>query len=403
MKKLVFFVLALCTCLLWADENPYLVKDSTEVVSVNDPVIPGKVGSFRTFYLKDGNVFYGEIKAIAVNGDVTLEAEEGILSLPYTEILEETVTITKKDGTKLNGKLMEEDDKMIVIINKYGKFNVSKAQVDRLERFFGGNSEARIARKKFYAAEEEITSLFLDPTAFVMKPYTFYLTGFSMGYGFNERIQIFTRIPNNLAGDINLSPTFIIKEKADGAIRSNWALVFNFFSNHKMSYEYASYYDEEPINQLADIYEEGENEKVFKHLYGNKRNFFWDASLVYGKRIPLKSGRGNWSMHAGMTINQLLFEKPKTEITYQGTVHKLSGGFSDTHFNAARVFAGLDYDLTRRIKFITELYYDPGNRYLTFGESMDDYFSNGFTSATVWVSVKNLTLTLALPLHPMKL
>ncbi|MBP7563489.1 MAG: hypothetical protein KA886_06835 [Candidatus Cloacimonetes bacterium] len=96
MKKLVFFVLALCTCMLWADENPYLVKDSTEVVSVNDPVIPGKVGSFRTFYLKDGNVFYGEIKAIAENGDVTLESEEGLLSLPYTRFWKRPLPLLKK-------------------------------------------------------------------------------------------------------------------------------------------------------------------------------------------------------------------------------------------------------------------------------------------------------------------
>jgi len=46
-----------------------------------------------------------------------------------------------------------------------------------------------------------------------------------------------------------------------------------------------------------------------------------------------------------------------------------------------RAFAGFDYDLSKRIKFISIVYYDPGNRYLTLGESIKNYFTHDFVQA----------------------
>lgn len=79
-----------------ADSLKINKSDSLEVFDYNKPLIPGLVGQTKTFYLKDGNIFNGLIKNIDEKGNVTLNTEEGVLVLPYKEILEETVVINKK-------------------------------------------------------------------------------------------------------------------------------------------------------------------------------------------------------------------------------------------------------------------------------------------------------------------
>lgn len=384
-KRLVFIILSVIMSIsVYAQdttENPYLVTDSLKAKTSDEFVIPGVIGQSKTFYLKDGNIFNGRIDVIDDKGNVTLMTDEGKLFLPHQEILEETVQILKKDGTNLSGKLLGEDEMNVLISNKYGRFSVSKAQIEKMERFFGGQAESRIAKKRFFAGEEQITSLFLDPTAFIMPPYTFYITGFSMGYGFSNRMQLFTRIPNNFSGDINLSPRVVLFQKSNGAEKTNLAWEVTLYSNHDMLNEYAKYYDEgtleTPIQGTSYTPDE-----MLKKLYGEHKQFFWETAIMYGKRIPLKSGRGNWSYHAGLLLNQMTFEKPKTKyVDSVGNEYKFTGGFNKNNFEGQRAFFGIDYDLTRRIKFISEIFYDPGNRYVTLGESLDDYFSHGFITS----------------------
>ena len=38
----------------------------------------------------------------------------------------------------------------------------------------------------------------------------------------------------------------------------------------------------------------------------------------------------------------------------------------------------MDYDLNKKIKFVSEVFYDPGNHYEDFGESIENYFKNSF-------------------------
>lgn len=265
-----------------------------------------------------------------------------------------------------------------------------------MERFFGGMAESRLAKKKFFAGEEQITALFLDPTAFVLQPYTFYITGLSMGYGFSDKFQLFSKIPNNFKGDINLSPRWVVYQKYRGAEKENVALHCSFYSNHDMIPEYSKYYDEPKID-TADEFDEDIN--LVKQIYDSKSKFFWEAGAVYSKRMPLSSGRGNWSMHTGFSTNSLLFEKPKSTFL-DGTPANLSGGFTDSHFKAFRMFFGIDYDLTRRIKFISEIFYDEGNRYLSFGDTLQEYFEHGFVNSNSLGDRKNFDFDFGLTFSP---
>ncbi len=337
-------------------------------VEVDSPFL-GNVGQYRTLYLKNDNIFYGEILKINEDGSVQIDTKEGILAIPCSEILEETLKVKKNNGTTYSGKLLGEDEVFIDIETDYGNVTVNKGDIKDLKRFFGGKREKVIQQKIFFAGEEQITDLFGDPTAFVLPPYAFYISGFSMGYGFSNRFHLYSKITNNLNEDLNLSCRYILFKKNIGAKKVHFATQVKIFSNHDMNKEYGKYYDEYDIDGLSD-------DDIIDELYGkDNRKFHWEASFIYSFRNPLKSGRGNWGFHTGVTIDQLLFEKPVTQSEYSDN---LEGGFSDSQFHSYRVYAGFDYDLSKRIKFISLVFYDPGNRYQTLGESIGNYFTNSF-------------------------
>ena len=158
----------------------------------------GKVGQFRTIYLKNDNIFYGEILNINEDGSVQIDTKEGILTIPGGEILEETLKIKKNNGTTYSGKLLGEDEVFIEVETDYGNVIVNKGDIKDLKRFFGGKREKVIQQKIFFAGEEQITDLFGEPTAFVLPPYAFYISGFSMGYGFSNRFHLYSKITNTL-------------------------------------------------------------------------------------------------------------------------------------------------------------------------------------------------------------
>lgn len=365
------------------------------LLTASDTSFIGKVGQQRTLYLTNDNIFFGEILKIDDDGSVQISTKEGILKIPGDQILEETLKIKKTNGTIFTGKLLGEDDVYIQVKTNYGNVNVNKADIKDLHRFFGGKREKMIQQKIFFAAEEQITDLFGDPTAFVLPPYAFYASGFSMGYGFSNRFHLFSKLTNNFDEDLNLACRLIIYKKNYGARKMQLATQVKIFSNHDMNKEVSRYYDS--FEDVADL---SDNE-VINELYGkDNREFFWKASLVYSFRSPLRSGRGNWGFHSGITINKLLLDKPITKLDYNGNEYNFIGGFSKTKFEAYRTFAGFDYDLSKRIKFISVIYVDPGNHYQSFSESIENYFSNNFVQSGLVGTRKSLDFDFGVTFAP---
>ncbi|NQV17362.1 MAG: hypothetical protein HQ534_02295 [Armatimonadetes bacterium] len=367
MKKMLFI-----SVFLFAFVN-FLICEETEVKNLEHPIIRAQIGQYRTIYTKDDNIFHGKITEITEHGEIVIQTEDGMLTIPSDEILEESVKILRKDGSTYKGKLIGEDDIYVTIESKYGIVTIDKGEIEKLDRYFGGKLEKTLQKKIFFTAEEQNTEIFRDPTAYILSPYTFFITGFSMGYGFSDKFHLFTRITNNFNEDLNLIFRHVLWQKIQGAQISNFSIDFQLFSNHDMNREYALFYEEDQlkIGSLSGV-------ETIKKIYGKKKDFFWEGTLVYSSRKPLKSGRGNWGFHTGITINKLLFEKPKTKATILGEDYTFDGGFSKTHFHATRLYVGMDYDLTKRVKFISVIFYDPSNHYVPFGESISSYFENDF-------------------------
>ena len=143
----------------------------------------------KRFHFKDGSISEGEI--IAVNDDrVTLITESGEFRIPKTEFPAETADKTKK-GEKFVGHVLEESAEEFRIRTIYGDATIHKRNIEKNDRFHGGVKDPKTEmRNVFIQAKQAQLSVFLDPTANLLAPNTFYLSGMSLGYGLTDRFML---------------------------------------------------------------------------------------------------------------------------------------------------------------------------------------------------------------------
>ena len=100
-----------------------------------------------------------------------------------------------------------------------------------MDRYHGGKLIPWIENKKeFYQGEAQLTSVFLDPTAFPLDANTFYISGLSVGYGFTDRFMVTTQFGSNFNGDLNLNPKMRFRHKKTSATRRNCASGDRFYA-----------------------------------------------------------------------------------------------------------------------------------------------------------------------------
>jgi hypothetical protein len=114
MRKVLIFILLFTGQIAWAQNN-----------------FVGKVGEFRTLYLTNDNIFYGEILSINEDGTVEIDTEEGVLSIPAEQILEETLKIKKNNGTSFSGKINGESEVYIKLRTEFGDASRPKHDISR--------------------------------------------------------------------------------------------------------------------------------------------------------------------------------------------------------------------------------------------------------------------------------
>ncbi|MEC9437114.1 MAG: hypothetical protein VYA83_02430, partial [Candidatus Neomarinimicrobiota bacterium] len=165
-----------------------------------------EVGMKKRFHFKDGSISEGEILALD-DELVTLVTGSGEFKIPKSEFLAETAEITNKKGEKFVGHVLSESEEEFKIRTQYGDAVVHKRDIEKMSRYHGGIRDPQTEMtKRFYVGEASLLSVFLDPTANLLAPNTFYLSGMSLGYGLTDRFMITTKYASNFNGDLNLHP-----------------------------------------------------------------------------------------------------------------------------------------------------------------------------------------------------
>ncbi len=336
------------------------------------------IGMSKRFHLRDGNAVTGKIVDIDGVNVCTIETLDGTLRIPAMAILEETVEVVKKDDTGYDGPVLKEDSQEVVVRSAYGDVVVSKEDIREMHRYYGGKRISWAEEKKrFYQGEATLTGTFTDPTAFLLRPHTFYISGLSLGYGFSERFNVFTNIGPDFNGDLNVKLRYAVFQRAQGASETALAVGLGLFRDHRMISRYRQYShwlgrgrdgvivsDDQRFDEISP--DAMEIEDVLEDP--DARQFDWTFHTVLSHRQPLGSGRGKWGWHLGFSTNGMAFDKPAL---------KDSSFTWDSDFRFPyRVWVAADYDLSKRLKLIGRLWADNGYKYLSFGKAMDDYLGD---------------------------
>ena len=106
---------------------------------INPPTLAEtlEIGMSKQFYLIDGNRLMGKIEEI--NDNVChIKTAEGLLKNPMSDILEETIDLTKIDDARYKGPLISEDEESLIIRSKYGDVTIYKKEIKKMDRYHGG-------------------------------------------------------------------------------------------------------------------------------------------------------------------------------------------------------------------------------------------------------------------------
>lgn len=331
------------------------------------------VGMSKMFYLRNGDTFQGSVQAISDDGVVTLETGDGILKIPASRFLKETAHITKNDGTQYRGEVLSEDALGFALRTGYGEIVVSKTDIKSMSRYLGRKQITRKEEpRRFFQGDETLTHLFLDPTAFGLSERTFYVTGISLGFGFTENFMLMSRMFDSAQGDINLNPQFTLLKRRRGSSEIALAIGGRINTRHDMRLEYSRYahfieYNganldklgrNDPMSDveehLVDASDDG-NDGVYGEIYG-----------VMSWRGGLQDGRGKWGLHVGARTNSLAWKSRPA----------LKSGSEWKSFKPYRVWFALDYDMSKRVKFLAQVFADNGWRWRDLETVLDDYFTD---------------------------
>ena len=384
-------------------------------ISIVPPVIAEtlEVGMTKRFYLIDGNSFYGTITQVD-EVDCTIKTDNSLsMKIPLTDILEETIEATLRNGDLVSGPVISENDELMEIKTKYNRtkgnyYNVWKKDIENMTRYHGGKKVKNVNKKKFYQGEAQLIGVFQDPLAFSLTPNTFFISGLSLGYGFTERFQILTKFGSNFSGDLNLHPHMRFYHKKDSKSESAlaWGMGFHrAYSYKQIAAEYAHFikfdgfkkdcysngdesdcnYDSIPVNEITNF---GNIEEVFSGSNDQKTSVFASAYLVYSSRRANPSGRGKVGWSVGLKTNSLFLIQDDLEASLKNYGACTDSNESPTYncgkysFNdnkmliPYRLWANFEYDLQKNLKFVAAMWADNGSRFMKTGDVISDYFGD---------------------------
>lgn len=335
-----------------------------------------EVGMSKYFYLIDGNRIRGIITEIE-NQKCAIQTAEGILWVPMSDILEETIDLIKLDDTRYKGPLLKEDGESLLIRSRYGDVKIMKKEVLKMERYHGGELAPAIeSRRTFDQGEDELIQQFFDHNAFILEPNTFILTPMSLGYGFTDRFMISTQWSSNFNRDLNLYPKIRLFHKKESKKESGLTLGLGIHQNFslqsaisKFSHAFINTSTGESLNKS-----EIEDEK-FYDLYDNESNVLLEGYLVYSTKRNNPTGRGKVGWSVGVKASNMMNHLKGRQLVYDyddGEIYEFSS--DDKYKIPIRVYGLFHYDLQKKIKFVASMYYDNSFRELEFAKSTDDFF-----------------------------
>ena len=351
-------------------------------------------GMKKQFHFRDGSVRVGEI--ISVNDNMaTLKTSSGSFTIPKSEFLDETAEIKNKKGELFNGVVLGETEEEFVLRTQYGDAVVQKRDISSMKRYYGGVLDRQTENKKqFYQGKDELMNIFLDPTAFPLAANTFYVSGLSIGYGLTDRFMMTSLFGSNFSGDLNLHAKmrFYHKKNASKEVAAAWgAGIHRAYRSSGITGKYSQaidVYDSEgrigSLNEMDGSKDGVPDLGVNEITNDENRHLFAQAYVVFSSRRTNPSGRGKVGWSAGAKISNAFMSRSDLikddPITIDNKIYNIEWSEESKYKIPYRIWAGIEYDLRKDLKFLALAWIDNGYKTMDFGPTWQDYIGSDGTA-----------------------
>jgi len=345
-------------------------QEDNETGTITSPTLATVLeeGMSKRFHLVDNNIIDGTI--IKIEDDICqIETADGLLFIPKSDILDEVVKVSKKDGARYSGPVINETPEDITIRSNYGDVCISKRDIRDFDRYHGGKLTPMTEDvRRFFRGEAQLISIMTDPTAFLLEEQTFYLSGLSLGYGFSDNFMLTTKFGSGFSGDLNIYPKIRIFHHQTGSKELAATVGVGLHRAYPLASLAAKYshtiIDSASGNSINEIGGISLTDDVLAEK--NETAVFSEIYFVISKRKSLKSGRGKAGWSLGIKTNTFNQIKPALRDGYSWS--------KDSQFKVPfRVWSAFEYDLRKNLKFVAKVWADNSNRTRNVDKVIKDY------------------------------
>ena len=343
----------------------------------------------QTFKLQDGTVIVGSVQE-ETETTYIIETKYGSVTLNKNELVQTEYEIKLNSGETFSGTKLSETDTSIQLKTKVGVLNIEKTDILDMKEsgqvtqagekkagstttsyrrayslsdlLFGtgtrGSSEKDI---EFAMGEERLIDTFFDPTAYVLDDGTLYLSGLSFAFGLSDKLQLSSRWFDFFWGNFNIRPKYMLFHKGNWEKESALAIGGHFHTYwrpNKVVWQEGT----------VDVCDDNSNDN------GNGCN---TISKNYGGYFPIGAtvkGTTDYDDDKVLDVNPTedldfmlefftAYTFSKARKGMRGRVSSTVGAFvqipTNTDVYPYRLFGSVDVDITRQLKMVGEVFYDP--------------------------------------------
>lgn len=283
----------------------------------------------RTIVLKNGDKITGSY--VAENDSaIVLKTSFGEITILRSNIKPQSITIYLKDGNIITGDVVTKNDATITLSTTLGVLTIDNNNIERTTEA-GLILPGTVKSEEFFYSEERLVDIFFDPTAHTMEKGVLYFSGLSWGVALSEKVEISSSYWRYFFPDLNIRPKFQVFKSGNLQAENSAAVGFHLHSAG-------------PTGKY--VYKEIEYKDVFGNVFDRQKRwedvgtasdyFLWtEVFAAYTYSVLKGDKQGRVSYHAGAST---IFHKTET---------------------MPRAWVAVENDITTRFKVIGQIFYDP--------------------------------------------
>ena len=359
----------------------------------------------QTLTLKSGDKITGQVVEETETTITIINSLMGQMTINKSELKQQVVVITLKSGDVVQGELVSRSAETLIVKSSFGEVSIPSDQIATIDD--GGAPKQEIRHTPFgttvvtkeesddewFFSKERMMDIWFDPTGYTIGKNKLYMSGLSWGFGLTDKMQITSKWTNYFLQDFNVRPKMTLFQTGNVESQSAFAVgahlhtrslpsKYTWVDDKETWWNYHSEYNEE-----TESWENTDSTYIVEGgwvNFGSKREKVDDEAFDDQDRYEYT---GTWDgdkmwfeVFGAYTISKL---RPGGNGRINTTVGASAVIYPDEKV-APRLYGAIDIDVTRSVKVMAEVFYDPYYvGWLDFVDNNDDdkadlFFDIGF-------------------------